>query len=86
MANRKNTFLIKRSNISGKVPSPGDLQLGELAINTANVILYASGTTTNSILPIGWDRVARTGDTVTGNFNFIGDMTISGSSYAELRR
>ncbi len=80
MANRKNTFLIKRSNISGKVPSPGDLQLGELAINTANVILYASGTTTNSILPIGWDRVARTGDTVTGNFNFIGDMTISGSS------
>ncbi len=30
--------------------------------------------------PIGWDRVARTGDTVTGNFNFIGDMTINGSS------
>ena len=80
MANRKNTFLIKRSNIAGKVPAPGDLQLGELAINTASVILYASGTTTNSILPIGWDRVARTGDTMTGNFNFFGDIKISGSS------
>ena len=66
MANRKNTFLLKRSNVAGKVPAAGDLQLGELAINTADAILYASGTTTNSILPIGWDRVARTGDTMTG--------------------
>lgn len=66
MANRKNTFLIKRSNTQGKVPSAGDLLLGELALNTADVILYASGTTANSILPIGWDRVARTGDTMTG--------------------
>jgi len=80
MANRKNTFLLKRSNVAGKVPAAGDLQLGELALNTADNILYASGTTANSILPIGWDRIARTGDTVTGNFNFIGDMTISGSS------
>mgnify|MGYP003654839927 FL=1 len=66
MANRKNTFLVKRSNIAGKVPAAGDLLLGELAINTADGILYASGTTANSILPIGWDRVARTGDTMTG--------------------
>ena len=66
MANRKNTFLIKRSNTPGKIPTAGDLLLGELALNTADVILYASGTTSNSILPIGWDRVARTGDTMTG--------------------
>jgi hypothetical protein len=66
MANRKNTFLIKRSNVAGKIPAAGDLLLGELAINTADAILYASGTTANSILPIGWDRVARTGDTMTG--------------------
>lgn len=66
MANRKNTFLIKRSSTPGKVPTAGDLLLGELALNTADVILYASGTTSNSILPIGWDRVARTGDTMTG--------------------
>jgi len=62
MANRQNTFLLKRSNVPGKVPTPGDLKLGELAINTADAILYASGTTANSILPIGWDRVSRTGD------------------------
>jgi hypothetical protein len=68
MANRKNTFLVKRSNVPNKVPSPGDLQLGELALNTADVILYASGTTANQILPIGWDRLSTTsGGTVNGN-------------------
>jgi len=73
MANRKNTFLIKRSNVPGKVPTPGDLQLGELALNTADVILYASGTTANQILPIGWDRLSTlSGGTVNG------DVTING--------
>jgi len=68
MTTRKNTFLIKRSNVPGKVPSPGDLQLGELALNTADVILYASGTTANQILPIGWDRLSTlSGGTVNGN-------------------
>lgn len=66
MANRKNTFLLKRSSVAGKVPIAGDLLLGELALNTADNILYASGTTANTILPIGWDRVHRTGDTMTG--------------------
>ena len=80
MANRKNTFLLKRSNVSGKVPLPNDLQLGELALNTADVILYTSGTTQNDIIPIGWDRIHRTGDTVTGDFNFYGDFVISGNS------
>lgn len=80
MTNRKNTFLLKRSNVSGKVPLPNDLQLGELALNTADVILYTSGTTANDIIPIGWDRIHRTGDTVTGNFNFFGDIKISGST------
>lgn len=86
MANRKNTFLLKRSNTPGKVPTAGDLQLGELALNTADVILYASGTTANDILPIGWDRVARTGDTMTGTLyvpylnikNFTGTTAIAG--------
>ena len=75
MTNRQNTFLLKRSNVPGKVPTPGDLKLGELAINTADAILYASGTTANSILPIGWDRINRTGDTVTGNFIINGGLT-----------
>jgi hypothetical protein len=73
MAKRQNTFLIKRSNVPGKVPNPGDLQLGELALNTADVILYASGTTANQILPIGWDRLSTlSGGTVNG------DVTING--------
>lgn len=66
MANRINTFLIKRSNTPGKIPTAGSLLLGEIALNTADAKLYTSGTTAGSILPIGWDRVSKTGDTMTG--------------------
>lgn len=83
MANRKNTFLIKRSNVIGKVPSAGDLKLGELALNTADVILYTSGTTANSILPIGWDRINRSGDTMNGTLYgpSFSATTISATTY-----
>lgn len=80
MAKRQNTFLLKRSNVPGKIPLFGDLQLGELALNTADVKLYTSGTTQNNIVQIGWDRINRTGDTVTGDFVFNGDVTITGTS------
>jgi hypothetical protein len=79
MANRQTTFLLKRSNVPGKIPSSSGLTLGELALNTADAILYTSGTTVNNILPIGWDRIHRTGDTVTGDFNYFGDITIGGN-------
>jgi hypothetical protein len=78
MANRNSQFLLKRSNTPGKVPLPGDLLLGELALNTADVILYTSGTTANQILPIGWDRLSITGGTVTGNVTINGITTSSG--------
>jgi hypothetical protein len=80
---RKSTLLLKGSNIPGKIPNAGDLQLKELAINFADVILYASGTTSNSILPIGWDRVARTGDTMTGTLYSpsVSATTISATTY-----
>jgi hypothetical protein len=81
MANRKNTFLLKRSNVAGNVPVAGQLLLGELALNTADVKLYTSGTTSNSILPIGWDRISRTGDTMTGSFSA---PTISATTYYNL--
>ena len=83
---RNNTFLIKRSNVPGKVPTAGSLLLGELALNTSDVILYASGTTANSILPIGWDRVSRTGDTMTGGLftPFLSATTISATTYVNL--
>jgi hypothetical protein len=61
MANRKNTFLLKRSNVVNKVPSLGDIQLGEIALNTADAKLfstYTGGLTgATEIREIGWDRV-----------------------------
>jgi len=84
MANRQNTLLLKRSNVIGKIPPISGLTLGELAFNTADTILYGSftsGTTgATEIREIGWNRIHRTGDTVTGDFNFFGDIAISGSS------
>jgi hypothetical protein len=75
MAIRENTILLKRSDVPGKIPLAGDTQLGELALNIADVKLYASGTTENDIVQIGWDRISRTGDTVTGDFIFNGDFS-----------
>jgi hypothetical protein len=80
MANRQTTFLLKRSNVPGKIPSSSGLTLGELALNTADAILYTSGTTSNNILPIGWDRIHRTGDTVTGDFVFNGNIDVTGNT------
>ena len=80
MANRQTTFLLKRSNVPGKIPSSSGLTLGELALNTADAILYTSGTTANNILPIGWDRIHRTGDTVTGDFVFNGNIDVTSIS------
>jgi hypothetical protein len=86
MANRDTRFLIKRSNVPGKIPTNGDLLLGELGLNTADAILYTSGTTANTILPIGWDRVARTGDTMTGGLftTFLSATTVSATTYLNL--
>ena len=68
MANRQTTFLIKRSNVPGKVPPASGLTSGELALNTADAILYTSGSTANQILPIGWDRLSTlSGGTVNGD-------------------
>jgi hypothetical protein len=84
MANRQNTLLIKRSNVPYKVPPLSGLTLGELALNTADAKLYTlftSGSTgATEVREIGWNRISRTGDTVNGNFNFFGDVQISGSS------
>jgi hypothetical protein len=83
MATRQNTLLIKRSNVIDKIPPISGLTIGELALNTADAKLYTiftSGTTgATEVREIGWDRIHRTGDTVTGDFNFFGDIKISGS-------
>jgi hypothetical protein len=85
MAKRESTVLLKRSNVPGKVPTT--LQLGELALNIADVKLYASGTTENDIVQIGWDKISRTGDTVTGNFVINGNLnatSFSATTYQNL--
>jgi hypothetical protein len=39
-----NTIKIKRSTVAGKVPVPGDLEVGEIAVNTADGIIYTKHT------------------------------------------
>jgi hypothetical protein len=84
MATRQNTFLLKRSNVIGKIPPLSGLTVGELGLNTADAILYTlftSGTTGGTeVREIGWNRIHRTGDTVNGDFTFYGNIQISGSS------
>lgn len=50
-----NTIKIKRSAVAGKAPVVGDLQLGELALNTYDGKLYAKKSVggTESIVEIG---------------------------------
>jgi hypothetical protein len=76
MTNRQTKFLIKRSNVPGKVPPASGLTSGELALNTADAILYTSGSTANQILPIGWDRLSTlSGGTVSGGTIFQSGLT-----------
>jgi hypothetical protein len=81
MATRDTKFLLKRSNVPGKIPPSSALTEGEIALNTADAILYTSGSTQGQVLPIGWDRVHRTGDTMTGTLYV---PTISASTYQNL--
>jgi hypothetical protein len=65
-----NTIKLKRSAVSGKVPSTGDLQLGELALNTFDGKLYTlKNNGTASVVEIGAAPVTD-GDK--------GDITVSG--------
>jgi hypothetical protein len=49
-----NTIKIKRSAVPGKVPTTGDLQLGELAINTFDGKLFTKKDNgTQSIVELG---------------------------------
>lgn len=49
-----NVFQLKRSSVQGKIPTVGDLQLGELALNTFDGKLYTKKDNgTASIVEIG---------------------------------
>ena len=70
MANRNSTFLLKRSNVSNKIPVLSGLTLGELALNIADAKLYTlytggfSGAT--EVREIGWNRLSISGGTIYG--------------------
>lgn len=67
-----NTFRLKRSAVASKVPTTGDLQLGELALNTYDGKLYTKKDNgTASIVEIGGGGGVSDGDK--------GDITVSGS-------
>jgi hypothetical protein len=67
-----NTFRLKRSSVANKVPTTGDLQLGELALNTYDGKLYTKKDNgTASIVEIGAGGGVSDGDK--------GDITVSSS-------
>jgi hypothetical protein len=53
-----NTIKLKRSAVQNKVPTTGDLQLGELAVNTYDGRLYVKKDTgVASVVQIGYDLI-----------------------------
>jgi hypothetical protein len=58
-----NTIRIKRSAVPGKVPLAADLQVGELAVNTADAVLYTKHTDGNVI------TISAPASGLTGNSN-----------------
>ncbi len=47
-----NTIILKKSSVTGKVPLPADLQVGELAVNLADGLLF-SKTVGGSVIQVG---------------------------------
>ena len=88
MANRNtNKIKLKRSNVSGKIPTLGQLELGEVALNTADGKLYTEytggATGSTEVREIGWNRVNVTGDTMSGPLYgpIISATTISATTF-----
>jgi len=79
MADRNSRFLLKRSNVLGKIPTVGQLKIGELALNTAEARAYTtytggfSGAT--GVREIGWNRVSISGDTLLGKLDYTTDLS-----------
>lgn len=47
-----NKLLLKRSSVAGKVPVSADLEVGELAVNLADAMLYTKRSD-NTVIPVG---------------------------------
>lgn len=72
MANTKIKF--KQSSVANNQPSAEQLDQGELAINTADQLLFSKDSSDN-IFEIGQDRLPKAGGTITGN------LTVDGVTY-----
>lgn len=85
---RQNIFKLKRSNVSGKMPTTSDLLVGELAVNTQDGFLYSSiantgGTNTIEVRQIGWDRLSTiSGGTINGDVIVNGSLSASTVIYS----
>ena len=79
MANRNNTFLLKRSNIPGKIPTLSGLTIGELALNISDAklyTLYTGGLTgATEVREIGWDKLSISGGTIYGSLKVNDTLT-----------
>jgi hypothetical protein len=71
------SILIRRSNVAGKVPTTAQLELGELAVNTADgkIFLKKSSSLGESI-----EAAVTTNTTTTGSVNLLGNLLIIGRS------
>jgi hypothetical protein len=77
-----NTIIPKRSSVAAKVPLPGDLEIGEIAVNLADGLIFtknASGTvitlggSSGSYLPLA-------GGTLTGSLTVEGNLLLSANA------
>ena len=79
MANRSSTFLLKRSNIPGKIPTLSGLTIGELALNISDAklyTLYTGGLTgATEVREIGWDKLSISGGTIYGSLKVNDTLT-----------
>jgi hypothetical protein len=64
-----NNIILKKSSTSDKVPLPGDLQYGELALNFADGNLFYKNTS-NAITTIASNKFV----SVTGNITAVGNI------------
>lgn len=71
------SILLRRNLTSGNVPTTSSLELGELAVNTADgkIFLKKSGSAGQSI-----EAAVTTNTTTTGSVNLLGDLLIIGRS------
>ncbi len=68
-------ILIRRSNTSGSIPPSGSLQIGELAVNTADGGLFYHNSSSDAVQLIRASGTAGSGPASSGTGSFTGSFT-----------